>query len=127
MARKNTLEFQVATDQLLAADFTSPVTVVKTLDNCSYQINITTTDSTGTFSIQASDDYGINEITNDVTSPGTWVDLPIGGTPVANAMDDVILVDINQVSFKALRVAYTAGVAGTGVCSIRLIGRQIGG
>ncbi len=127
MSRKNTLEFQVAIDQSLAASFTSPVTIVKTLDNCSYQINVTTTDSTGTFAIQASDDYGINEITNDVTYSGTWVDLPIGGTPVVSGANDIILVDINQVPFKALRVSYTAGTAGTGTCAIKLVGRQIGG
>lgn len=127
MSRKNTLEYQIATAQSLAANFTSPVTTVLTLDNCSYQINVNTTDSTGTFVIETSNDYNDNLVTNTVTNVGTWAALPIGGTPAAAAANDTIYVEINQIPFKAIRVRYTSSVAGTGTCDIKLVCRQIGG
>lgn len=127
MARKNTLEYQLATAQSLAANFISPITIVKQLDNCSYQIDVTTTNSTGTFAIEVSDNYGFNEETNIETAAGTWGALPIGGTPTVAAANDIIQVDINQMSFKAMRVRYTSTVAGTGVAAIKLICRQLGG
>jgi hypothetical protein len=125
MARKNTLEFPVLIAEPLAASFISPVTDVRNLDNCSYQINLTTASATGSFSIEASNDYE-KAITGDVTNPGTWAALPIGGTPVAAAANDIILVNLNQLPFKAIRVVYTA-TAGSGTCDIKLVAKQIGG
>lgn len=128
MARKNVLKFQVATAQSLSATFISAPTVVKFLDNVSYQINITTTNSVGTFSVQASNDYQQDEVTDAVTNAGTWADLPLGGgTPSAGAANDTILINLNQLPFNAIRVKYTSSVAGTGTCSIVLQARQIGG
>lgn len=127
MARKNQLVVPLLTNQSLAASFTSPVTLVKYLDNISYQINITTSDSAGTFAIQASNDYAVSEPTNKVTNPGTWSALPIGGTPTVAGANDTIMVDINQYPFNALRVVYTAGTPGTGICSLILQARQLGG
>lgn len=127
MARKNVLEYQLATAQSLAASFISPVTVTKYLDNCSYQIDVTTSDSNGSFTVEVSDNYAINEETNSVTSAGTWGTLPIGGTPVAGGANDVIQIDINQLSFKAMRIRYVSSVAGTGTCAIKLVCRQLGG
>lgn len=127
MSRKNTLEYPLLTGQSLAASFTSPVTVVKNLDNVSYQINITTSDSTGTFAVEASNDYNISEVTNDVVSSGNWAALNIGGSPVAAAANDVILINLNQLPFKAVRITYTPSVAGTGTCDMKLVAKQLGG
>ena len=127
MARKNVLKFKVADAQSLAADFISTPTVMTWLDNASYQINIITTDSTGTFKVQASNDYTVAEVTNVVTNPGTWVDLPIGGTPVAAAANDSIMINLNQIPFTAVRMVYTSTVAGTGHCDIIIVAKQIGG
>lgn len=127
MSRKNTLEYQLATAQSLAAGFTTTPTVVNTLDNCSYQIDVTTSNSTGSFTVEVSDNYGINLITNDVTSAGTWGTLPIGGTPTVAAANDIIQIDINQISFKAMRIRYTPTVAGTGTCAIKLLAKQLSG
>lgn len=127
MARKNVLRYKLAAAQSLAADFITEPTLIKYLDNCSYQINITTTDSTGTFIIEVSDDYNIEEPTNAVENPGTWAPLMISGTPTVAAADDIITVYINQMPFNAMRVRYDAGTPGTGVCDIWVTAKQIGG
>lgn len=127
MSRKNTLEFPIVTAGSIASSFVTPATTVTTLDNCSVQINVHTTDSTGSFTVETSNDYNDNLVTNTITAAGTWATLPIGGTPVAAAANDSIFIDINQIPFKAIRVRYTSTVAGTGTCDIKLVCRQIGG
>lgn len=94
--------------------------MVTYMDNCAYQINITTSDSTGTFKVQASVDH---QDQNAVQQPntGNWVDLPLGGattSPVVAAANDVIIINLNQLPFNAIRLTYTAGTAGTGVVDI---------
>lgn len=126
MARKNTLTYEVATNQSMAATFTTNPTVINYLDNISYQINITTSNSTGTFKIQASLDYSTGPIAGAANS-GHWVDLTLDGTPTAAGANDTIMINLNQVPFNALRMVYTAGTAGTGHCDIFLTAKQIGG
>lgn len=111
----------------LSSSFNSPATIIRYLDNVSYQINITTTNSIGVFTVQASLDYAVNESTNAVTNAGNWEDLTLSSTLVSNAANDVILVNLNQVPFNALRVSYTSSTAGTGTCEIFFMGKQIGG
>lgn len=128
MARKNTLLHKVAAAQSLATAFHTNPTLIRYLDNCSYQINITTSDSTGTFAVEASNDYYVNE-GNDalVTNPGTWVALPLGGgTPFSGGANDSILIDLNQLPFNAIRISYTPIVAGTGVADIYVVDKSIG-
>lgn len=127
MSRKNTLEYPIATGLTLATSFVTAATTVLTLDNCSYQINVTTTNSTGSFTVETSNDYNDNLVTNTMTATGTWATLPIGGTPVAAAANDSVFIDINQIAFKAIRIRYVAGTPGTGTCDIKLVCRQLGG
>lgn len=128
MARKNIVSYPILVARSLAASFQSVPTFIQYLDNVSYQINVTTTNSTGTFAIQASNDYAIDEITNTVTNPGNWMDLTLGGgTPAVAAANALIAISMNQVPFKALRIAYTAGTPGTGICSAFINCRQLGG
>jgi hypothetical protein len=129
MARKNTLVYQLAAAQSLAANFISPVTVVRFMDNCSYQINVTTTNSTGTFAVEVSDDYAVNEASNNVvTNPGNWAALTLaGGTPTVAAANDVIVINLNQLPFNAMRLHYTSTIAGTGVADIFIVNKEIGG
>lgn len=127
MGRKDTLKTQIASAQSMSTSFISPVTIIQYMDNCSYQINITTTDSSGTFSVQGSDDYNTSAPTETVTNPGQWTDLPLSGTPSASGANDTILIELNQPGFSALRVAYTSTVAGTGVCDIYVFNKMIGG
>lgn len=102
----------IASDQSLAASFNTPSTTVPFQDNLSYQINITTTDSTGTFNLQGSDD--------NVNFANT------GNTILVQAADDVGLISINQWPFKYVRLSYTSTVAGTGTCNIIFHARTVG-
>lgn len=127
MSRKNTLVYNLP-NQSLSTSFTTTPTVIRYLDNCSFQINVATTDSTGTFAVQVSDDYYVNEGNNDVVSnTGTWNTLPIGGTPTVAGAPDIITIDMNQLPFYAMRLAYTSTVAGTGTANIYLTCKMIGG
>lgn len=127
MARKNVLNYEVAIGQSLASSFQTPATVIKYLDNCSYQIVVTTSDSTGTFAVQGSNDYEVAEPGNIISDPGHWVDLPLSGTPFVSAASDDILIDLNQLPFSAIRVSYTSATPGTGTCDITLNSKQVGG
>lgn len=128
MARKNTLYYKVAEAQSLSSSFISSPTVVTYLDNCAYQLNVTTTNSIGTFKVQGSLDYKISEPGTEVQNPGQWADLPLGGgTPFVNAANDTILIDLNQIPFSALRIVYTAGTPGTGTVDIMFVSKQLGG
>lgn len=128
MARKNILTYQVSSAQSLAATFTTPVTVINYLDNCSYQINVTTTNSIGTFSVQGSNDYLIENPSSAVVNAGNWIDLTLGGgTPFVNAGNDLIIINLNQLPFTAIRLVYTSTTAGTGTCNIYLTCKQVGG
>ena len=126
MSAKNTVFQKVSSAQSLSAAFTSPATVIKYLDNCSYQINITTTNSTGVFTVQGSVDYQVNEPSNLVTNPGTWTNLPLSNSIVAAGANDTILVSLNQLPFNAIRVSYTPTVAGTGVADIFIEAKRLG-
>lgn len=131
MARKNIVTKKISAAQSLAANFTSEPTVIQFLDNVSYQINITTTNSTGSFVVQASLDYepaGAVDPMSGVPNSGNWVDLVLsGGTPTAAAANDSILIDLNQLPFKAVRLKYTSTIAGTGTADVYVAAKQLGG
>lgn len=128
MARKNTLPYRVAHNQSLAANFTCSPTLIRYLDNISYQINVTTSNSTGTFVVQGSLDYTVDEPGGTVTNPGNWIDLTLGGgTILVSAASDQILIDLNQLPFNAVRLKYTSTVPGTGTCDIYILCKQVGG
>lgn len=126
MGRKDTLFKQLAINQSLAANFISPITVVRNTDNVCYQVVITTSNSTGTFTIQASLDYA--QANGTVTNPGNWSTLPLGnGNPSANAINDQIIIDLIEIPFNAIRLVYTSVVSGTGTCNIWIATKQQGG
>jgi len=113
LARKTILgPIVIESAKSMAADFVTASTVVQMEDTLSYQINITTSDSTGTFYLQ-----GSNDDTNFVT---------IGTAGSAAGANDTILVDIGDVSCKHIRISYTSSVAGTGTCKIYLMARSVG-
>lgn len=127
MSVKNILSYPIATNQSLTTTFTTKPTVINWLDNISYQITITTTNSIGTFTLQASTDYEINQPGTGVLNAGTWSDLTLGGgAPFANAANDDIIIDLNQVPFRAIRIKYTASTPGTGTCTILFMGKRLG-
>jgi hypothetical protein len=126
MSRKNVLVHRLAEAQSLAANFNSPVTLIKYLDNMSYQINVDTSNSEGSFKVQGSLDYTVGPA-GEVIDSGSWVDLDIGGSPLVEAQNDTILIDMNQLPFVAIRLVYTSDTAGTGTCDIWIVGKQLGG
>ncbi len=126
MARKDVLPHKVATAQSLTTSFNSEPTTITYLDNVAYQINVTTSNSTGTFAVQGSLDYKVDGPTGVVT-PGNWISLTLSGTPVAAGANDQIIISMNQVPFNALRIAYTAVTPGTGTCDIYILAKQVGG
>ena len=129
MARKDTNRYLLNPNgpQSLAASFISPPTIIRNHDNCSYQINIYTSDSSGTFAVEISNDYQVDPATQVVENPGTWLALPLGGTPVVAAANDTIVINLNQLPFMAMRLNYTSTVAGTGTCDMIVTEKQIGG
>jgi hypothetical protein len=128
MARKNIVDHLLVENQSLSASFESAPTMVQWMDNISYQINCATIDSEGTFAVEASLDYVPSDPTQGkAAATGNWVSLDIGGIPTISGANDVILIDLNQLPFKAIRLSYNSIVAGTGVCSIYINARQVGG
>lgn len=128
MARKDVFLAQIATNQSLASSFNSTPTIIRYLDNIAYQINVTTSNSTGSFAVQASLDYAVNEISGVVTNAGNWINLTLaGGSPVVAAASTQIMINLNQLPFNAVRLAYTSTIAGTGTCNIFIMSRQVGG
>lgn len=127
MGRKNVLKSEISINQSLAASYNSAATVVQYLDNISYQINVRTTNSQGTYTVQGSNDYQVYSPTGEVMNTGNWVDLQLTGIPAVNAANVSIMINLNQVPFYAIRIAYTSSVAGTGHADIYINAKQIGG
>lgn len=130
MARKSVLPYVVAAAQSLTANFTTIPTVINYLDNVGYQITVTTTNSTGTFAVEVSNDYRPPASGPEFPVPnaGTWTPLTLGGSavPNANATNDTITISLNQLPFSAIRLSYTSTVAGTGVAKIILFAKTVG-
>lgn len=126
MSRKNTLKYLVLTGQSLAASFISPATFIRNTDNVSYQIDATTSSSSGIFSIQVSDDYSVGP-DGAITNPGRWITLTLSGTPTLIGTSDDIGISLNQLPYDAIRLVYTSTVAGTGTVDVILTSKQIGG
>lgn len=127
MGRKNTLNVYVTPTQAiplntpvainhnisLATSFNTISTQTLNLDNIAYQIVITTTNSIGTFTLQCSSD-NIN-----------WTN--VGTAATAASSNDIATVWVNQEFCSAyIRLAYTAGTAGTGICGIILTAKDLG-
>ena len=128
MSRKNVLNVYVTTTDAipipiaagksavipLTSSFSTIATSTQYLDNVSYQIIITTSDSTGTFSLQCSSD-------------GTNFDT-VGTAAVAAGANDTATLWVNQEYCSPyVRLHYTSTVAGTGSCTVLLTAKQIGG
>jgi hypothetical protein len=126
MSRKNVLEpVKIASSQSLASAFQSQPTIVSQGDNVGYQISVDTTNSTGEFAVQVSMDYQ-PQGPNGPAVAGEWSDLLLSGTPTVAAANDIINISLNQLPFKAVRLAYTPTVAGTGTCDIFVSYKTVG-
>lgn len=128
MARKDVIRHELVASQSLASSFNSQPTMVTYLDNMSYQINVTTSNSTGTFKVQGSNDFQIGAPSQNTSNTGNWIDLPLAGpltNPVVSAANDTILIDLNQLPFNAIRLVYTSTIAGTGTADIWIEGKML--
>lgn len=118
---KNILrKYQILTAQSISASFTGATPVnIQYLDNIAIQLNITTSDGIGTFLVQASIDYDPN--THD---SGNWVNLVLSPSPTVASANNVILLDLNQLSFPWIRVSYSR-TSGTGTVSGFISGKEV--
>lgn len=136
MAKKDTLITTLVnpvtntTTFSLAASFNTPATVVRFLDNCSYQINVVTTDSVGSFAVEMSNDYYVNPVSGTIENSGNWIPLTLtsslGAIPTVAATSTNISINLNQLPFYAVRLAYSASTAGTGTATIFIADKVIG-
>lgn len=126
MSRKNTLEpVRLSTAQSLAANFNSAATLINYLDNVAYQINVTTTNSTGTVVVEVSSDYVPTNDPLHKANSGIWAALTLDGTPTVAAANDSIVISLNQLPYKAIRLAYSSSIAGTGTADIYITAKAV--
>lgn len=126
MPAKNYLPpIEIALNQPLSSSFTSIPTNFKTTDNVAYQINVTTTDSTGSIAIEGSIDYVKADPLNGPGVAGHWTPLTLSGFPSVNGTNDTILININECPYQSLRVSYTSVTAGTGTCNIFVMAKGL--
>lgn len=128
MSRKNVLEpVQINTAQSLAANFTTTPTIISQGDNVGYQIDIATTNSVGTFAVEVSMDYQQAGPWGPARA-GNWSALQLSGStaPSVSSANDVINISLNMPPFKAVRLAYTSSVAGTGTADIFVSYKSVG-
>lgn len=120
-SKRALLPVVLAPAQSLASAFNTTPTVITYVDNVAYLVNVTTTDSTGSFAVQVSEDYAPPpQGSNLPANPGTWTTLTLSGTPVTAGGNDTIAISLNQLPFNAIRLAYTPVIAGTGVARITI-------
>jgi hypothetical protein len=104
----------------LAANFITAPTIIDFQDNIAYQINIITSNSTGTFTVQASLDY------DQRLGTGNFADLTLNAIPTVAAANDTFLINLNQLPFRAIRLSYSSTIAGTGTCKIIIMAKVVG-
>lgn len=124
---KNVLKpVKIATNQSLSASFASTPTVFTYTDNISYQINVNSAGSSGSFQVQGSLDYIAGN--DPLAAPGVaghWVPLTLSGFPTSNGTVDTILININECPYNALRIAYISTVAGSATCDIFVMAKGL--
>lgn len=126
MSRKNVLEpVEIAIAQSLATSFSTTPTIISQGDNVGYQIDVTTSDSIGTFAVEVSMDYQPSGPYGPAKA-GNWSALQLSGSPTVNSANDTINISLNQPPFKAVRLTYTAGTAGTGHADIFVSYKSVG-
>jgi hypothetical protein len=122
MPKKNVLErYQLLTNGAMASSITSNVTSIKYLDNVMIEL-ISTGSPAGTYAIQISGDYQIDNNGN-VLNPGNWVSLDLNPVPTISGAG-VVLIDANQLSGPYLRCTWTP-TSGSGVLNIFITAKQV--
>lgn len=122
--RKNNLyQYKILNGVSLGASFSSVPTNIEIMDNISYQMNITTADAIGSFTIEVSDDYNQDSQGNVITA-GNWITLPISDAMDVAGASDLIMFDGNQISQPWIRLKYTR-TSGTGSVTAYVTGKML--
>lgn len=120
--QKNIIDrFQtIASGDMGQATVTSAYTDVRYLDNIGIQIQWTSANAVGVFTIECSDNY--NPITN---TTGTWVALTFSPALTAPASNNgEFLVNVNQCPHAWIRIVYTR-TSGTGTLNAWVHAKEI--
>jgi hypothetical protein len=122
-SRKNNIkQFQIVTSgDMSQSSVTSLVTDIQFLDNIAIQINFTGS-PVGSFAIQTSLDYAIDNVTNTVINTGNWVDYQ--GLSISTAVGSPIIIELNQVSSPFIRLVYSK-VSGSGTMNAYISAKTI--
>lgn len=122
--RKNNLyQYRLLNSQSLGASFSSTPTNIEIMDNISYQMNATTSDAVGTFTVEVSDDYN-QDSNGNIISAGNWIALPVSVAMTLSGSSDTIMFDGNQISHPWIRLTYTR-TSGTGTVTAYVSGKML--
>lgn len=125
MPRKNVLAPHLLVSAVsMAADITSDPVNIQFTDNVSIQCNITTSDAIGPIYIQGSLDYSPGTPGYPVANSGNWSSITLDPQPAAASANDVILYDLNQLSFPWIRVFFDR-TSGTGTMSVYVSCKEV--
>lgn len=102
MSRKNVVNYEVLNEEVVDGyGVTSDATNIAFLDNSSYQLSWTG-DLEGTFAVEASNNY--DPIKNTGSFEAVTFNPPLGE---AEGTEGSYLIDLNQLPFKWVRLAFT--------------------
>lgn len=128
MSSRNVLKpWRVINAVSMGASITSTPTNIQNLSDIAIQLNFTGT-PTGTFAIQGSNDFDATNMGGSLpgatVNTGNWVPLDLSSTPTASGAADVILINMNGLSFPWIRIVYTR-TSGTGTLNAYLGGKFV--
>jgi len=124
MPRKNSLlPVHLVSAQATSASFQSSAVNISFLDNVAVQINAVTNDAVGTFQIQGSLDHV--EQNSVVQVAGNWIPITLPATPTLASANQQILLDLNQLSFPYIRVAYVRSSGSNGTIDIYISSKEV--
>ncbi len=107
----------------MSTDITSVAVEIKNQDNIGVQLNWTTADAIGAFSIQISSDH-VQDLEGNIQTPGNWISLPLSPGISSAGNSDTAYVDLNQMSAQYMRVLYTR-TSGSGTVTAIVVAKGV--
>lgn len=107
----------------LGASFSSSPIRIFYQDNVAIQLDCTTSDAVGTFAAEVSVDYQEN-FPDGMAQNGNWVALPLPSTPTLAGANQVIILNLNQLSMPYIRISYTR-TSGSGTVNGFIVGKVL--
>lgn len=129
MSTRTTLRpYSVITNESMAADITSEVTILQSITGVSYAVSWSGTTPVGTLAVQCSNDYSINQ-DGTVNNSGTWIPMYVsinGGAPAASISisgnTGKGIIELERTNVYAIRLFYDAG-SGVGTFNATIVGK----